>query len=302
VAGAIDAFKQAVAIEPGYAQAWAALAEAHALLPTYDPAPAQVEYERALDAAQRALALDPDNVLARVAQGMVYSNRMRWADADAAFRRALALAPGNAEALNQYAQFLDGTGQLEAALAMMDRALQRDPLSAISAAVRVQLRLRLRLDDGTTAAARVRAILAAHPESLFVHRSTMFCYLWLHRYPEAEAQARIAASLSGADPEAKALLVRGIADPSLRASAVQSLETSPGNADLRRDGVVHAVFLSSLGERERALAVLERDAGNSSVPQLLWFPGFDPIRDDPRFKAVLAKLGLPYSSGKPVLP
>ena len=294
VAGAIDAFKQAVAIEPGYAQAWATLAEAHALLPAYDPAPAQAEYDSALSAARQALALDPDNALARVAQGMVYSNRMHWADADDVFRRALALAPGNAEALNQYAQFLDGTGQLEASLVVMDRALQRDPLSGISAAIRVQLRLRLRLDDAATAAARIKAILAAHPESLFVHRSAMFCYLWLHRYPEAEAQARMAASLSGVDPEAKALLVRAIADPALRAEAVQSLETSPGNADLRRDGVLHAVFLAALGQRDRALAVLERDAGNSSLPQLLWFPGFDTVRDDPRFKAVLKKLELPY--------
>ena len=52
---------------------------------------------------------------------MVYGNQMRWADADSAFQHALALAPGDAEAMDQYAQFLFAVGQLEPALAEIDR-------------------------------------------------------------------------------------------------------------------------------------------------------------------------------------
>ena len=296
VSEAVGAFRQAVTIDPDYAQAWAALAEAQALLPAYGPTAMQTANADSLESAQRALTANPEVALAYVAQGMVYMDQMRWADADGAFRRALALAPGDAEALNQYGQFLEGVGQLEPALVQYDRALQRDPLSGINGAIRVQLRLMLHRDDAATAAARIKVILDAHPESLYVHRSAALIYLNLHRYPEAEAQARAAAMLNGTDPEATVQVIRGIADPALRAQAVHSLETSPGNSGLKRDAILHAFFLVQLGERDRALAALEDYAthGNGAIQQLLWFPAFDPIRNDPRFKAALKKMGLPY--------
>jgi TolB-like protein/Tfp pilus assembly protein PilF len=299
VAEAVEAFKQAVAIQPDYAQGWAALAEAQALLPAYGPTAMQAANADSLASAQRALAANPDVALAYVAQGMVYMDQMRWADADGAFRRALALAPGDAEALNQYGQFLEGVGQLEPALVQFDRAAQRDPLSGVNGAIRVQLRLMLHRDDAATAAAQIKAILDEHPESLYVHRSATLIYLNLHRYPEAEAQARAAAVLNGTDPEATVQVIRGIADPALRAQAVHSLETSAGNSGLQRDAILHAFFLVQLGERDRALAALEDYAahGNGAIQQLLWFPAFDPIRNDPRFKAVLKKIGLPYTPG-----
>ncbi|HEX7128770.1 MAG TPA: tetratricopeptide repeat protein [Rhodanobacteraceae bacterium] len=297
VSEAVDAFRQAVAVDPDYAQAWAALAEAQALLPAYGPTPMQAANADSLESARRALAANPDVALAYVAQGMVYMDQMRWADADGAFRHALALAPGDAEALNQYGQFLEGVGQLEPALVQFDRALQRDPLSGVNGAIRVQMRLILHRDDAATAAARIKAILDAHPESLYVHRSAALIYLNLHRYTDAEAQARAAAVLNGTDPEATVQVIRGIADPALRAQAVHSLETSPGNSGLKRDAILHAFFLVQLGERDRALAALEDYAthGNGSIQQLLWFPAFDPIRNDSRFKAALKKMGLPYT-------
>ena len=274
VGEAVGAFRQAVAIDPDYAQAWAALAEAQALLPAYGPTAMQTAYADSLGSARRALAANPDVALAYVAQGMVYMDEMRWADADGAFRHALALAPGDAEALNQYGQFLEGVGQLEPALVQFDRALQRDPLSGVNGAIRVQLRLILHRDDAGTAAAQIKAILDAHPASLYVHRSATLIYLNLHRYPEAEAQSRAAAVLNGTDPEATVQVIRGIADPALRPKAVHSLETSAGNSGLQRDAILHAFFLVQLGERDRALAALEDYAahGNSVIQQLLWFP------------------------------
>ncbi|MBS0569785.1 MAG: hypothetical protein JSS28_04210 [Proteobacteria bacterium] len=295
VSEAVGTFQQAVALDPQYAQAWAALAEAQALLPGYGPTAPRQAYADSLESARRTLALDPNVALAHVAQGMVYSNQMRWAEADHAFRQALAIAPGDAEVLNQYAQFLNSVGQLGPALAVFDRALARDPLSGISGAIRVQLRFQLGLDDVATADTQIGRIVAAHPESLFVHRAALNIYLSLHRYAQAQAQARAAAALSGQDSAVPAQLIRGIADPAQRARAVQVLE-SPAAAVQRRDAFVHAHWLVQLGERERAIAVLEApiDDGTAVIPQLLWMHAFDPIRNDPRFKAVLAKMGLPY--------
>ncbi|HZX70107.1 MAG TPA: hypothetical protein VFE77_04745 [Rhodanobacter sp.] len=295
VGQAVDAFQQAVAVDLNYAQAWAALAEAQALLPAYGPVPVQDANARALDAARRALALDRGIALAYVAQGIVYSNQMHWADADKAFRRALALAPGDAEAMDQYAQFLYAVGELEPALAEIERALQRDPLSGISGAVRAQLLLVLHRDDA--ALRQMESTLAAHPGGVLEHRIAVWVYVALHRYPEAEQQMRLASIRIDGHPDATALLIRGMADPVLRVKAVQSLETSAELASLRRDAIVHALFLTALGERDHALAVLDELAvnGDSTTPQLLWFPAFDPVRKDPRFKTVLKKMGLPYT-------
>jgi TolB-like protein/thioredoxin-like negative regulator of GroEL len=291
---AAEAFQQAVAIDPGYAQGWAALAEAEALLPAYTLTPAQASYARSLDAARHALALDPDTASAYVARGMVYGNQMRWADADSAFQRALALAPGDAEAMDQYAQFLFAVGQLEPALAEIDRALERDPLSGVSGSVRAQLLLALHHDDA--ALQQIESTLTAHPDGVFVHRSALWVYLVLHRYSEAERQARMASKLNGEDQDASGLLIRGIADPPVRKRAIQILDTSPAMSGIRKDAFVHASFLLLLGERERALVVLADFVpnGESNTVQFLWSPALDPIRTDPRFKAVLKKIGLPY--------
>ena len=291
---AAEAFQQAMTIDPGYAQGWAALAEAEALLPAYTLTPAQASYARSLDAARHALALDPDTASAYVARGMVYGNQMRWADADSAFRRALALAPGDAEAMDQYAQFLFAVGQLEPALAEIDRALERDPLSGVSGSVRAQLLLALHHDDA--ALQQIESTLTAHPDGVFVHRSALWVYLVLHRYSEAERQVRMASRLNGEDQDAFGLMIRGIADPPVRKRAIQILDTSPAMSGIRKDAFVHASFLLLLGERERALVVLADfvSNGESSSVQFLWSPALDPIRTDPRFKAVLKKIGLPY--------
>jgi Tfp pilus assembly protein PilF len=295
VSEAGDAFQQAVKIDPDYTQAWAALAEAQALLPSYTSGSEETADTHALAAAQHALALDPDVALAYVAQGIVYTNQMHWADADRALRRALALAPGDAEAVDQYAQFLYAVGQIEPALAEIDRALQRDPLSGVSGAVRAQLLFVLHRDDA--ALKQIESTLAAHPDGLLGHRIALWVYLSLHRYPEAERQMRLS---SPYHPDVSALLVRGIADPHLRPSAVEVLETSPALVDLRHDAIVHALFLVALRENEHALAVLGEFAvnGDSATPQLLWNRAFDPIRNDSRFMAVLKKIDLPYTPEK----
>jgi hypothetical protein len=105
------------------------------------------------------------------------------------------------------------------------------------------------------------------------------------------------AKLGGETSGAKALIARGWEEPAQRAAAVQSLETAPENANVREDPVWYALYLMSLGERSRALDQLEiyADKHNSSFGAFLWGRCFDPLRNEPRFHAVLTKLGLPYT-------
>ncbi|HEV3148880.1 MAG TPA: hypothetical protein VGZ24_09545 [Chthoniobacterales bacterium] len=290
-----DLFQQAVTLDPSYAQAWGALAITELILPSYALESFDAALLRGESAAQRALSLDPNTASARVAVGLANTFRCRWREADQAFRRALALAPGDAEAVNQYAQFLSAVGQLEPSLREIERAEQLDPLSPIIGVIRAGALAALRRDNA--AEAQIKRILAAHPDFAAAQNWAASQHIDRKMYSEAEAELRSAGKLNGQSGDAKALLVRGMADPTQRAAAVNSLETSPDNADIRHDTIWYAFYLISLGERGAALDQLEiyADKHNSAFAGWLWNRSFDPLRDEPRFKAVLAKLALPYT-------
>ena len=292
---ASDLFQQAVKLDASYAQAWGALAITELLLPSYGLDSFEAALPRGESAAQRALSLDPNTASAYIAVGVANSTRCRWPEADQAFRRALVLAPGDAEAVNQYAQFLSTVGQLEPCLREIERAQQLDPLSPIIGVIHAGALAALRRDDA--AEAQIKKILAAHPEFRPAQAWAAAQHIERKMYREAEMELRASGKLNGQDGEAKALLARGMADPAQRVAAVKSLETSPDNADIRQDAIWYAFYLTSLGEPARALDELENYAvkHNSGFAAWLWNRGFDPLRDEPRFKAVLAKLALPYT-------
>jgi len=292
---ASDLFQQAVKLDPSYAQAWGALAITELLLPSYGLDSFDASLPRGESAAQRALALDSNTASAYVAVGLANTFRCRWPEADQAFRHALVLAPGDAEAVNQYAQFLSAIGQLEPGLREIERAQQLDPLSPIIGVIHAGVLAALRRDDA--AEAQIKSILAAHPEFEAAHNWAACQFIDRKMYPEAEAELRSLGKLKGQNEDAKALLVRGMADSAQRVAAVNSLETSPDDADIRQDAIWYAFYLISLGERGRALDELEIYSvkHNSAFAGWLWNRGFDLLRDEPRFKAVLAKLALPYT-------
>jgi adenylate cyclase len=290
-----DSFQMAVNLDAGYAQAWGALAVTELLLPSYGLDSFDASLARGESAAQRAVSLDSNTASAYVAVGLADVIRCRWPEADQALRRALVLAPGDAEAVNQYAQFLSTIGQLEPSLREIERAQQLDPLSPIIGVIRAGTLAALRRDDA--AETQIKKVLTAHPEFAAAHAWAATQYIDRKMYSEAEAQLRSFGKLQGQNGDAKALLARGMADPAQRMAAVNSLETSPDNADFRQDPILYAFYLISLGERSAALDQLEIYAvkHNSAFAPWLWNRGFDPLRDEPRFKAVLAKLALPYT-------
>jgi len=289
-----DSFQKAVKLDAGYAQAWGALAITEFLLPSYGLEPFETSLPRGEAAAQRALSLDSNTASAHIAVGLANTFRCRWPEANQAFRRALVLAPSDAEAVNQYAQFLSTVGQLEASLREIERAQQLDPLSPIIGVIHAGVLAALRRDDA--AEAQIKSILVANPEFGAAHTWAATQYIDRKMYPEAEAELRSLGKLRGQNGDAKALLARGMADSAQRVAALNSLETSPDNTDIRQDAIWYAFYLISLGERGRALDELEIYAvkPNSAFAPWLWNRGFDPLRDEPRFKAVLAKLALPY--------
>jgi adenylate cyclase len=291
---AVDAFGKAVELDPKYAQAWGALAETEQLVPAYTGGDVDAGMARAETAAQRALSIDPDTASALVAMANVHVYRSEWAQAEKAFRRALVLAPGDGEAVNQYAQFLNTTGQQEPALLQIDRARQLDPLSTIIGVVRTTILMGLHRD--ADAAAQIETSLAGNREFYPACMIAAVLYIGLERHADAEAQLRAVARHLGVDPDAKVMLVRGIADPASRAVALNSLDHAPANADIRGDDLIYSAFLALLGESKRAIDELESYSARRSAAAggMLWTRPFDPLRSDPRFVAALKKMDLPY--------
>ncbi|MGB9430537.1 MAG: hypothetical protein WCC11_11795 [Gammaproteobacteria bacterium] len=293
---AVADFQNAVKIDPGYAQAWGALAETELALPGYVVSvPRDDAVARAESAAQTALHIDSNTVSALVAMAGVYADHLQWQQAQDTYRRAIALAPGDAEAADQYAQFLFATDQLDPALEQINRARQMDPLSAIIGVVRSGILMALHRDVDATA--QLELVLSAHPDFYPANLTAVTLYVGLGRFADAERQMRTMATNFGVDADAKVILVRGIADPGRRSAALASLKGAPANADIRTDQVWYSAFLAMLGDRADAIAQLQAYASrrNAAAFGMVWTSAFDALRNDPRFKAVLKKMGLPYT-------
>lgn len=127
----IDAFEQAIAIDPSFAPAYAGLASAYAIRSLQFPiSHPPDELARMIAAAERAVALDTFLAEAHAALGLVRSRQGQWDLAEASFRRAIALDPNEADTLTDFAMWhLNVVGRNEEALQFLRRAEQVDPLA-----------------------------------------------------------------------------------------------------------------------------------------------------------------------------
>ena len=161
---AVDAYRKAIELDPGYALAYAGLAEAESL--AADATNDMKGQDTAMADAERAVALAPDLADAYGARGRlrhVYS--WNWVGAQTDFEKALALNPGDSGIQTHYAELLATVGRLPAAVAAARKAVEIDPLSE-----RASRRLgQFLYYDGQIAAARqaLGLAFALNPESIY---------------------------------------------------------------------------------------------------------------------------------------
>ena len=135
LAHAIDAFTQAIVIDPAYAEAYAGLAESYDLLPQFGQADLEDSLRKAEHASDRAIALDPNLAAAHAAKAFaLFYGEWDIADSDAEFRRALALDPNSALTHQWYASTLEDRLEGAECLQQIDEALRLSPTSAAIAA------------------------------------------------------------------------------------------------------------------------------------------------------------------------
>jgi TolB-like protein/Tfp pilus assembly protein PilF len=128
----IEYFEKAITKDPGYALAYAGLADCYNVISHYGAVPPKASVPKAKIAAIKALEIDDALVEAHTSLAFaLYNYDFAWLAAEKEFQRAIALNPNYATAHHWYAIYLATRGRLEEAIAEMQRARELDPLSLI---------------------------------------------------------------------------------------------------------------------------------------------------------------------------
>lgn len=280
--------KEALALDPAHAAAWAELSKAHANSGGYGWAPVLEGYRNARDAAQRALELAPDLAEAHVRLSAIQRlHDWDWNGAEASARRALELAPGSVVALSSAGSLAHMLCRFEEAEGILRRAVEQDPLSmGVYSSLGLLYRSMGRLSDAERA---FRKVIELSPQRIGA-RHVLGIIL--------ADQGRDAEALAEASSE-QAEWARLTALAYVHHVAGRSSESDEALRDLEAKHAVDSAYQiaaihSARGEVDAALAWLERafaerDAG---LAQMKSEPTFRCLHGDPRWGALLKKVGL----------
>ncbi|MEO7962786.1 MAG: protein kinase [Gemmatimonadaceae bacterium] len=288
----IGYFEQAIAIDSSYALAYAWLSNAHALLVVMAGRPPREEMTRAIDCAEKAVALDPalSDAYWALAHVLVAFN-FDWENAERALKRAIALNPGHGDAQHLYGIILFDQGRFAEALSRQTLALAADPF--LSDAHMTLGRLYLSLSQPERALEHLKEAAELSPGFGIAHAYLGHAFLQLKMPDEALAAFRRAAEM-GAGREV-ASLAYAYAVTGQRGKATELL----GDL-LDRDGgrdappFQTAMAYVGLGDFNEAFRWLERGVTEFDpwITALNVEPTFGPLRSDPRFGSLLRRIKL----------
>jgi TolB-like protein len=292
---ALLCFQQALDLDPTYGTSFIGMARAHNMLANYGiEAPAQAR-PRVRAAIEKALELGADEAEAQgeLAQ-MLWQFDFDWHAADAAYERALALAPGNARLWYWRGTMLSVSGRFDAGLAALARSEELDPLSPIVPANRGWVFYFARRHDDAIAA--LRDVLALNPDLAPAHWFLGMALTAQGDHAGAIRSYEASIARTGRISRLLGYLGHAYGRAGRREEAEQLLKQLAQRA---RTSYVPAYFsalvYAGLGQRELALAELERALvqRDTMLRDLLVDASFDTLRDDPRFQELIAALHFP---------
>lgn len=289
----LERLENAVELDPGFAPAWSALADAHLLSSSYLGVSEEEAYAGAEAAIDKALELDPELAAAHASLGLLRLQRDRdWAGSEASYRRAIALEPSYVTARQWYSELLSILGRHEEAVEQVNLALALDPLSPlVHAAAGQRLNAAGRHEE---ALSRFRDVEALGADFSWHFREGAWALERLGRLDEAlETHLEGARRRLSPDHPRIVELERALREEGLSGFYRWELENlearerrGPGYPTWR--ATAHA----GRGETEAALAWLAKAARRRNLWLLhtLKSPAFDDLRDDPRFEEALGDL------------
>ena len=280
----VDLLQQAIARDPNYALAWAGLADSLIAIGDVEEVDPAAYLPRARDAALKALQLDPSLAEAHAALGMVACHYdYDWPTAEREYKKAFELNPNYASAHQYYALGLMAHGRLAEADAQLETARRLDPLALIVDVDIALLRKYQRDFDGVIAVSK--NILQRDPSYHLGYSMLTTGYYCERRWDDwRTADAKVSQgefwhAMSTRQPDEIERALRKVMDEA--------------KAGARRPyDVGHFALLA--GNRALALEWLEKSYQHHDYWMLYINvdPEYDVIRSDPRFQAIIHRLGI----------
>ena len=292
---AIVYFKQAIEIDPTYALAYAGLADCYCVLPDYSSIPSREAYPSGREAALKSLEIDSDLAEAHTSLALIKTSYdWDWEGAEREFKQAIKLNPGYAIAHHWYALHLKYTGQFDEAIAEMKKARELDPVSLI-----------INRNLGSVfyfagyyeqAMEQLQKTIEMDPNFIYAHAFLGLVYYQKSMNKEALAELQKEREVCGGwNPFVEASVAMVYSKMGMKEKVEKILHDF-----LQRSKQVYvppsqlALVYFSLGENDQGFSWLdrayeERDSWLRDIKTLL---GFDSVRSDQRFKALLKKMGL----------
>jgi len=290
LSAAIKPLREAVEMDPQFDQAWAALADVYVILPEYKAGSVEKSISLARAATQRALAINPDSARALTTSGYYKAfYDYDWEGANSDFLRAIEIEPGYATGHQWYAEALASQGRIEEALQQTKLAAKADPLSAVIRHIPGYLLLYTnRLDE---AEAVYRSTLELDPHYRWTFQNLDILYTMRGDYDLARKMATELAHLEGFDSAPDLARIDAVENPLLKERALKLLEQ---RQDILEGVLGKGMQYALLGELDLALDSIERgfEAGDPWAVHMSWIKIYDPLRENPRFQALLKKMNL----------
>ncbi len=296
-AKAIQAYEQAIAIDPGFAQAYAGIADYYNWLGVYGVLPAQQCFQNALQSATRAIELNEELSDAHAALAFaLHGGNFAWQAAETHHRRALELNPHNAVAHVWYSIQLGTQGEFEKAIEHARRGIELDPLTPFN-----QHNLgwiyyfARRFEDSIR---QYRRTIAAHPLYPLGHYGLSWGLRYVGQYEEAVRAARRSVELSHDSPFMLLSLAQTLAAAGRRNDAEEVFRQVQKIIGENPVSPYHlALLYSFLGEREKTLLTLQQASAEQEAWQV-WMgvePAFDSLRSDARFIEIMRRTENPLA-------
>lgn len=296
VASALASFRRAIDRDPGYAVAWAGVADCYivfsgALLGL----PEKEAYPKAREAALKALALDETLAEAHTSLGSVLNEfDWNWKGAEAEYTRAIALNSNYVTARQWYGEFLSFHGRSDESLMQLRHARNLDPLSpVVSDSLAIALLLARRYDEAIAQAQRTLEIDPGYGSALMTLGSA---YLQNGMHAEAIAALQRAVQASPGLARARATLGHAYAVAGQRDKARQVLaELDALTPKMPVSPYDIALIHTALGDADQAFDWLDKAYKSRAwdLMQLKVDMRWDNLRGDARFVAFLKQVGLP---------
>ena len=287
----IEYLKQAIAKDPGYALAYAALADSYGLLRFYGGASPAESVVPAETAAKKALELDDSLAEAHASLGLIATEELDLNRGVKEQERAIQLNPNYATAHHWLGLAFATLRQPDRSIAELKRALELDPLSMIINADLSIIYLYAGRYDA--AEAQARKTLEIDPRSFVAHYYLGAALQRMSRLKEAIPEFQKAVELNN-DSYSIAMLAQAFARNGQTDEArklLAHLNEMAKSAEVPEYAL--ALVYASLGEKERAIEALERGFAGGNKSYLFLLPGdpfLDDLRGDPRFEALVQRI------------